>query len=153
MLSQRFLSLPFSGFTAIAVSLFLLVSTASAQEVDEFLNLDNSFLVTQAAAGEMDEAGDEFSGVVVSGDFNGDGFGDLVVAAPGEDGEAGSVSLFLGAEEGLSTGSFITQTDAGGVNQPGDQFGAALVAGDFNVDGFEDLAVGAPGEDGESGVV
>jgi hypothetical protein len=34
-----------------------------------------------------------------------------------------------------------------GAAEPGDLFGSALFAGDFNGDGFDDLAVGVPGED------
>jgi hypothetical protein len=34
-----------------------------------------------------------------------------------------------------------------GKEEAGDQFAAAMVAGDFDDDGFQDLAVGAPGED------
>jgi len=37
-------------------------------------------------------------------------------------------------------------TQVGGAVESGDEFGAALVAGDFDEDGVADLAVGAPGE-------
>ena len=87
-------------------------------------------------------------------DFDGDGFGDLAVGAPGEDvgavANAGAVSVLYGSSGGLaSDGQVLTQDTAGvpGVSEIGDRFGAALVAGDFNGDAFSDLAVGAPGED------
>ena len=35
----------------------------------------------------------------------------------------------------------------------GDDFGSELVAGDFDGDGFKDLAIGVPREDGGEGVV
>lgn len=39
------------------------------------------------------------------------------------------------------------------VMEGGDEFGYALAAGDFDLDGFDDLAVGAPGEDGAGKVL
>jgi hypothetical protein len=40
-----------------------------------------------------------------------------------------------------------------GVNAHGDLFGDAVAAGDFNADGFTDLAVGVPGENQSRGMV
>jgi hypothetical protein len=44
---------------------------------------------------------------------------------------------------------FWSQNSPGvpGTSEAGDRFGSALAAGDFNGDGFSDLAVGIPGED------
>ncbi|UCG14198.1 MAG: FG-GAP repeat protein, partial [Deltaproteobacteria bacterium] len=54
----------------------------------------------------------------------------------------------------LNESFFITQSDAGEVNEAGDLFATALVAaGDLNVDGFEDVMVGAPGKGLGSGAV
>jgi hypothetical protein len=85
-------------------------------------------------------------------DFNNDGADDLAVGAPGEDvgsvGDAGSVNVLYGsAGTGLSgIGSQLFTQPVSAV-EVGDQFGSALASGDFNDDGFADLAVGAPGED------
>ena len=80
-------------------------------------------------------------------DFNGDGLRDLAVGAPTENFggtvDAGAVSIFLGTGTGLSS---ISQTLVQDNPEAGDQFGAVLAARDFNNDPFEDLAVGAPGE-------
>ncbi|MDQ1512275.1 MAG: hypothetical protein QOC59_117 [Microbacteriaceae bacterium] len=100
------------------------------------------------------ETDDRF-GTPASGDFNGDGFADLAVGAPGERvgglAAAGGVTVLYGSSHGLrSSGSrFFSQSTPG---VPGDpdrnaQFGAALVAGDFNGDHRDDLAVGAPRDD------
>ena len=112
-----------------------------------FVNLNDSFFITQTDAGGSNEAGDEFGAAVFPGDLDGDGFEDVVVGAPGEGLGSGAVFVFFGSEAGATIGgSSITQSDAGEVSEAGDQFGAAVTSGDFNFDKIEDLVVGAPGE-------
>jgi len=95
------------------------------------------------------EAGDKFGTALTAGDFNGDGFKDLAVGAPGEapgsDPKSGYIFIFNGSSSGLQPAQGLDQAGLG-ANEAGDKFGTALTAGDFNGDGFIDLAVGAPGE-------
>ena len=83
-------------------------------------------------------------------DFDNDGNTDLAVGAPAENVGAtlgaGAVSIFYGIAAGTGLPS-ASQTLVQANVEAGDQFGAALTVGNFNNDGFEDLAVGAPGED------
>jgi hypothetical protein len=98
------------------------------------------------------ELGDEFGSALAGGDFNADGFDDLAIGAPGESvgniPGAGAVTVLYGSPSGLrGNGSqFIHQdvTGVGGKAHSQDKFGFALTTGDFNDDGFVDLAIGAP---------
>jgi hypothetical protein len=93
------------------------------------------------------EAGDGFGAALVKGRFNDDDFVDLAVGAPAEDlgrtDAAGVVTVFYGSASGLTgPGDILQQTSP----ENGDAFGSTLDSGDFNADGVDDLAVGAPGE-------
>jgi hypothetical protein len=101
--------------------------------------------------GSAAEAGDLFGAALAVGDLNGDKFADLIVGSPGEaigtDKKSGGIAVFNGSAAGVSTtAKGFNQTLNGGDNEPNDQFGAALAVGNFNGDGFTDVAVGAPGE-------
>src|SRR5262245_3057915 len=84
----------------------------------------------------------------VQGDFNADGFGDLVVGIPNENVgavlDAGAVSVIYGSEiAGLDAangpGNQQFDQDSLGIldtAEDGDHFGTAVAVGDFNGDGF-----------------
>jgi hypothetical protein len=87
-------------------------------------------------------------------DFNGDGFADLAVGAPfenvGASDDAGAVNVIYGSSAGLTaTGDQFWTQDATGTDpsEPFDDFGSSVATGDFDGDGFTDLAIGAPFED------
>jgi hypothetical protein len=104
--------------------------------------------------GSSTEPFDQFGGSLAIGDFNDSGVSDLAVGAPGEAvgtvPAAGAAHVLFGRTTGVSGASsqIFTQDTPGVGSDPedGDFFGAALGAGDFNADGFADLAIGASGE-------
>ena len=114
---------------------------------------------------------ENFGYALAAGDFNGDGQDDLAVGVPNDvqtDGAnrvGGSINVIYGLP--YEAGAFV---DPGGLtitgnrdfnqdfddifsppmigaSEDGDDFGYALASGDFNKDGYDDLAIGVPGED------
>jgi hypothetical protein len=87
-----------------------------------------------------------------TGDFDGDGRDDLVVGVPREDVgnkvDAGAVHVLYGSPAGLGPqrSQLWTQASGGvpGVLEANDGFGWATTTGDFDGDGYDDLAIGAP---------
>src|SRR6185503_5116293 len=96
------------------------------------------------------ESGDLFGWSVAVADFNDDGFADLAVGVPFESLEAedivypGVVHVLRGSAAGVTAADH--QLLAQSTPEHGDLMGLALTTGDFNDDGFADLAVGSPYE-------
>lgn len=80
-----------------------------------------------------------------SHDFNGDGYADVVVAAPDDDAggkeQSGRASVYYGAQEGLQvTAPLVLDREP----EEGGRFGISVAsAGDVNGDGYADAVVGA----------
>jgi hypothetical protein len=98
---------------------------------------------------------DQFGKSLAAGDFDGDGIDDLAIGAWDAVGgvtQAGSVTVLYGAPGGLNDlggAQWWSQASSGVSGSPAnnDFFGNALVAGDFDGDGEDDLAIGATNDD------
>ena len=111
----------------------------------------------QAAAADaimVGEAAQNLFGISVAGvgDFNGDGFDDVLVGAWDNDGggvRSGRAYTFFGPLAGTIAAA---EADFIVTGAAGDQLGLSVAGGDLNGDGFGDLIIGAPQfNDGDPG--
>ncbi|MFJ7053340.1 FG-GAP and VCBS repeat-containing protein [Streptomyces albidoflavus] len=89
------------------------------------------------------EKGDLFGVDLATGDFDGDGYDDLLTGAPGEDvgsdKDGGTAVILWGSASGLKGGTTLKDPRP----TKHDNYGSPLEAGDFNGDGVTDIAVGS----------
>jgi hypothetical protein len=119
--------------------------------------LGRRFMNSQTLGGLASD--DWLGGSLTVADFNGDGFADVAAGSAGKDvsgmQDAGAVTVFYGqAGFALTFQQFWHQNSYGVQDRidPGDRFGMSLASGDFNGDGFADLAIGSALEDAGSSV-
>lgn len=133
-----------------------LVDTITGSVESDFWHADSNAYVDGVA-----DNNDFFGRTVEAADFNNDGFVDLAVGIPGEThgsgaeaiNAAGAINIFYGSANGIAATAaqpapIWHQDSPGMVDEPEivERFGFSLAAGDFDNDGYADLAVGVPSE-------
>ncbi len=111
------------------------------------------------------EAGDAMGWSVAAGDYNLDGYADVLAGAPDEDitradknrKDAGTSLLLKGSSAGL-TGSGAKafsqdEPDVPGSTESGDRLGSSVTLADLNGTGRASLAIGVEGEDSGDGTI
>lgn len=106
-------------------------------------------------------AGEQFGASLATGDMSGDGYTDLVVGAPGYSTAKGRIYVFHSqGGTGVTTATVTVNAVMGTCITPpscnyfkvgannNDQFGYSIAVGNINGGDFDDIAVGAPGNDG-----
>ena len=143
------------GGAALAgsVTVFGAVPPRFGRYLDPFVLHQSAPVPTPGTPG----ASDLFGFALATGDFNGDGMNDLAAGVPAENTGAtnntGFVNVFYSpwgnfTSQGLQG---FDQAALAEALEAGDEFGTALASGDFDGDGFDDLAIGVPGEELASG--
>lgn len=103
-----------------------------------FLSNGGTIGATPTVLEGPDGAGGAFGGAIAAaGDINADGFGDIVVAAPG----SGHVYLYYGSSTGISPSAGMALPVPTGLSAGA--FGSAIAAADIDGNGASDLVIGA----------
>ncbi len=125
----------------------------------------NTLYRMYARSAGTSSAADHYGKAVAIGDFDGDGYDDLAVGVPDEERitgffpnfqtvtNAGTVMLYKGTSNGPVEWTLLSEVQYSGSYTANARFGTSLVALDIDADGIDDLAVGAPGANGNAGAV
>lgn len=137
------------NLAAIAGQIVVLAGSPSGLTATASIALDQDTAGMQGSS----EAGDAFGWALAVGNVNGDLYDDLAIGVPGETDDVtaqghGAVQLVLGSATGLTAAgnTLFNELFLGGAPKTGDSFGNALASGDFDGDGYDDLAIGSPYE-------
>jgi hypothetical protein len=138
-----------SADDAGAVHVLFGVQDSGLQDANNKFFTQNSYQVADSS-----QDNDLFGLALVAGNFGYTGRADLAISAPGESfgtvTHGGAVHVLYGYSGGLKTDTsqYWTQ-DSTGVAETAeslDMFGMTLARGDFNGNGYHDLAIGVPHE-------
>jgi len=133
-----------------AVHVLFGTSTGLQTDFDQFFHRD-----VEDVRGLTEESA-SFGNALAMGDFNGFLGDDLAVGVQSANDSRGEVHVIYSDSIGLNPSNFVTDDQIWDEESPGilgdrdegDRFGQALIAGDFNHDRKDDLAIGTPGNGG-----
>ncbi len=121
------------------------IDVIAAEPTQGLMDYANDLYAQTGGSTGESQQDDLYGHAVAVGDFDHNGRYDIAIGVPGEDNSSGAINVIYFLLEGGFRQVQITQAAvAVELELPGAAFGSSLVAGDFNHDGFDDLAVGAP---------
>jgi len=139
---------------AFAMFIIMIMSIITIPDYSEALNYTmDSDLSNADASFWGEDAGDESGRSVASaGDVNGDGYDDILIGARNDDdggGFAGQTYLILGKGSGWSMDTDLSNADASFWGEDAGDYSGFSVSGvgDVNGDGYDDILIGAYGDD------
>ena len=138
------IGLTLDDFDLVQLFTSILDENQTTISIERSLANENNQLSSSPKISILSDLSDTTSSVVLFADFNGDNFDDLAYSEA--DGNTqmltanGRVSVHYGSQDGLSPSANLTWE--GVVDSQ--MLGNGLAAGDYNGDGFDDLAIGSP---------
>jgi hypothetical protein len=133
------------GFADVAVSATVYNSSQGAAYI--FHGGPSGITVTTTTGANQTITGngtEAFSSPLAAADINDDGYTDLLAGAVSASSSLGMTYLFFGGAGGIPNATSTAAPVKFQGEAAGGQFGSSIVTGDFDNDGFSDVAIGAP---------
>jgi len=128
------------------------IDLISGRPGDGLMDYMNVYFSQTSESGAI-EQNDRYGAAVAAGDFDHNGVYDIAIGVPGEDSAAGAIDVIYRFPDASSEQALYKESGIVTSTSAGDEFGAAVAVGDFNGDGIDDLAIGAPGRNNNDGAV
>ncbi|UCE36678.1 MAG: FG-GAP repeat protein [Thermoplasmata archaeon] len=141
------------NMTVLLMIILFVVSISFISVPSEAIGYSRNTDLSIMGASYVGQSPDDHAGFSVAGvgDVNGDGYDDIIIGAPSRgEWDEGQVYLIFGKSSGWTPDMNLAEADASffGEHIFSDAGFSVAAAGDVNGDGFDDMIIGARGNDG-----